>query len=92
MNTWLANTAIQGAVAAILMAGAALLAAVANWFNTRSRMMQQGLEIADLQRQTMHLAAVQTAQAATPPASAPPTIITLPAAPGASHEPRDGQA
>lgn len=82
MSTFLANTAIEVAVAAILTSIAALISAAANWLNTRSRMMEQGLQIADLQRQTMQLAAIQHVQATTAaPVSPASTIVTVPVPP-----------
>jgi hypothetical protein len=77
MSTLIANTAVEAAIAAILMAIAALVAAAANWLNTRTRMMEQGLQIADLQRLTQHIQTVQQLQAAPSPPPAP-TIVTVP--------------
>jgi hypothetical protein len=70
MSSLVANTAIQLAVAGILTSIAALIAAVANWLNMRTRLMEKDLQIADLQRQTTQIAAVQQVQTAVA-ASAP---------------------
>lgn len=79
MSTLIANLAIQGAIAAIGVSIAALIAAAANWVNVRSRLMEQGMQIADLQRLTAHLATVQQMQTSLNTPSAP-TIVTMPAA------------
>lgn len=81
MSTLIANTAIEAAIAAILMAIAGLIVAIANWINTRTRMMEQGLQIADLQRLTAHLATVQQIQASINTPSAPANVAVPAPAP-----------
>jgi hypothetical protein len=72
MNSLVANTAIQLAVAGILTSIAALIAAVANWLNMRTRLMEKDLQIADLQRQTTQIAALQQVQTAVAASSTSP--------------------
>lgn len=62
MNAELAKLAIEIAVAGAIASLGTLLGAAANWLNTRTRLMEQQLQISDLQRQTTHLAAVQQVQ------------------------------
>lgn len=88
MSTLIANQAIEAAIAAILLSIAALIGAFANYWNTRSRILEQDRRIADLQRQTLHLETAQQIQAATSPGVQPPTIVTIPAAP--APPPPDG--
>lgn len=62
MNAELAKIAIEIAVAGTVASLGTLIGAAANWLNTRTRLMEQQLQISALQRQTDHLAAIQQVQ------------------------------